>query len=108
MTEFDDILNAEKARNYKAENPDLLAFATITQIAHEEAQARIKRRFKISVLLSIVVVAALLQVLALSHFNFSNFSHTLAQLLNQHPFAITIANLGFVAALLFARRLRFI
>ena len=108
MNEFDDILNAEKQRQHRLDDPDLMAFAVMTQIAHEEAQARIKRRFRISLILSVIAAFAVIQMLALSAFSFSGFIGGVGRFIENYPYAISIANLGLVSMLILARKFRII
>jgi hypothetical protein len=106
MTNIDKIFQAEKQRHYKLDNPDLLAFAILTQIAHEESQAQLKRQFKIGVTLCVILSIVALQAFALSSLSFNQISQTLGALITRYPLYVTVINSVLVVAVLTARRLR--
>ncbi|NND83328.1 MAG: hypothetical protein HKN50_12945 [Gammaproteobacteria bacterium] len=108
MTEFDRILQSEKQVNHKLVDPDLFIFATLTEIAHQQAQAQIRRRFKVGVALCALLIIIAAQTLALSGMSFSGVVNALANLIANYPFALTILNGALVIAVLAARRLRLI
>jgi len=108
MTDIDTIIEAEKQQHHRLDDPDLLAFATLTQIAHEEAQARIKNRFRAGVVLCLLVSLVAMQAFSLSNLGFTQFSQSLGELIARYPLALTVLNTALVIAVLAARRLRLI
>lgn len=107
MTDVDSILQTEKQQHYSLDNPDLMAFATLTQIAHEQAQASIRSRFKIGIVLCLLVSLAALQAFAFSNLSFSQFSQSLDNMITHHPLYLTVINSALAASILLARKLRF-
>jgi len=107
MTNFEDVINAEKQRKYQADDPDLMAFATLTQIAHEQAQSRIKRRFKASIILALICSLLAIQFITINAHSFTELARLLTSLVQQKPQLIAIANLSCVGIILLARKLKF-
>ncbi len=108
MTDIDTILETEKRQHHKLDDPDLLAFATLTQIAHEQASARIRNRFKVGVVLCLVVALMALQAAGLNNLGFMQLSQGLSDLIARYPLALSVVNCAIVGAILVARRLRLI
>jgi len=108
MPDFEQIIDAEKQRHYKMDEPDLLVFATLTQIAHEEAQTRNKRRFKLAIVICVIASITVIQLAGLSTQSFHDLTQTLHVLAQQKPHVFAIANLGLVGLVLLVRKLRII
>jgi len=106
MNKFDSVLNNEKKREYALENKDLMAFATLTQIAHEDAQTQIKQRFKFAIVFCVISVFLFLQIINVSSSDFTALINKVTSVIDQYPYAISIANLCLVGVVLAVRRVR--
>lgn len=106
MNNIDRILTAERQHDYKLDNPEMLVFATLTQIAHENATRAIKKRFFYIAGISLLAVLLAFEVIVAGQFSFSELGDRLSHLLIENPFVFTILNGGLVIAVLVMKRLR--
>jgi hypothetical protein len=110
MIDIEDIIQTEKQQQHKLANAELLAFATVTQIAHEEAQSMLKKRFRFGSAACILLALIAAQILAFSQFSFSQISQQLGQRFGEtimlYPLAFTILNSVLIVVVLAARRWR--
>jgi hypothetical protein len=106
MHDIDSILAAEQRHDYRLDNPEILAFATLTQIAHENATRLIKKRFFYAAVVCLLAVLLAFEVIVAGQFSFNELGDRLSHLLIENPFAFTILNGGLVVAALAMKRLR--
>lgn len=106
MTEFDTILANERAQQHAHTNPDLLAFALLTEISYENARAKSRSRLRLIIVTSMAAIMLLSQTLLLSRFDYTSAVNAASQFLTDFPYAITVVNLILVAAILLVRRYR--
>ena len=108
MNDIETILQTERQQHHVLDNPDLLAFATLTQIAHEESQALSRKRFRIGIVLCLLISLAAFQTVALNGLSYTAFSDLISDIIERHPFALSALNCALVGSILVARRLRLI
>lgn len=104
MTDFDNIIAKEKAREYHIDDQDQFVFDTLTSI--QEQRSRSLKRALIILLTVIVAAALLIQVLFLQTVSFDGLIVQIKELLAQKPYHLALFNLGFLALIYGLKRLQ--
>jgi hypothetical protein len=106
MRNLESILNAEKSQQHQLDNPDLLAFSVLTEIARLESKARLRTRLIAGLALALAASAIIIQLITLSAVNIDlvGMVHGLARRINDNPFLITSINLGLATIILITRK----
>lgn len=104
MSDFDRIIQMEKARDYQLADPDQFVFNTLTAI-HASKTRKLRRLgiMSISIILSILIGV---QLIFLQQASFSQLFAQAELLLSNKPHYLALLNLSLIGLVLGLKRLR--
>lgn len=111
MSDIDSILNAEKNRQHQLDNPDLLAFSVLTEIARIESKARLRKHLITGLVLALAASILIIQVVVLSipegRIDVYAIADWLMRRINDNPLIVTVFNLGLATIIVLTRKRSF-